>query len=197
MQEIQFNQGLLNFLKQSPTPFHAVTQISNILEKAGFIRLSESDAWNLQKRHRYFVTRNDSSVIAFTLGSSNLPETGIRMAGAHTDSPCLRVKPQPEIVNKTYLQLGVEVYGGALLNPWFDRDLSLAGRVSYLSKDKTLKNAMIDFEGPIAVIPSLAIHFDREANKKRTINEQTDLPPILLQVSDQENPISGKSYYSN
>ncbi len=110
------------------------------------------------------------------------------MAGAHTDSPCLRVKPEPEIVNKTYLQLGVEVYGGALLNPWFDRDLSLAGRVSYLSKDKTIKNVIIDFEIPIAVIPSLAIHFDRQANKERAINEQTDLPPILLQVSNEEKP---------
>ena len=99
--------------------------------------------------------------------------------GAHTDSPCLKVKPQPELYKNGYLQLGVEVYGGALLNPWFDRDLSLAGRVSYLDRGGVLAHGLVDFKEPVAVIPSLAIHLDREANESRAINAQTYLPPVL------------------
>ena len=91
------------------------------------------------------------------------------MAGAHTDSPCLMVKPQPEMLTINYFQLGVEVYGGALLNPWFDRDLSLAGRLVYQRcRSASLNRQLIDFDEPIAMIPSLAIHLDREANSGRT-----------------------------
>jgi aspartyl aminopeptidase len=102
------------------------------------------------------------------------------MMGAHTDSPCLKVKPQPEKFTQGLLQLGVEVYGGALLNPWFDRDLSMAGRVSYLDSKEVLQHALVDFKKAIASIPSLAIHLDREANKNKTINAQNHLPPILM-----------------
>ncbi|MEM6301103.1 MAG: M18 family aminopeptidase, partial [Pseudomonadota bacterium] len=112
-------------------------------------------------------------------GRRPLAEGGLRMVGAHTDSPCLMVKPNPEQEAAGYQQLGVEVYGGALLNPWFDRDLSLAGRVSYLAADGKLATALVDFKDPIAVIPSLAIHLDREANKNRSVNAQTQMPPIL------------------
>ena len=101
------------------------------------------------------------------------------MVGAHTDSPCLKVKPHPDTRRKGYVQLGVEVYGGALLNPWFDRDLSIAGRVSYLAGDGSIAHALVDFKEPVAVIPSLAIHLDRDANESRSINKQTDLPPVL------------------
>ncbi len=99
-----------------------------------------------------------------------------------TDSPCLKVKPQPEINRHKYVQLGVEVYGGLLLNPWFDRDLSLAGRVDYQDKKGALCYALINFERPIAVIPSLAIHLDHQANENRSVNAQTYLPPILSQT---------------
>lgn len=105
-----------------------------------------------------------------------------RLVGAHTDSPCLRVKPQPELHRKGYFQLGVEVYGGALLNPWFDRDLSLAGRVSWEDAQGELHSSLIDFGRPVAIIPSLAIHLDREANKTRSINAQTFLPVVLGQT---------------
>jgi len=188
MEESAFNQGLLNFLKASPTPFHAVAQLADMSEKAGFARVSESDTWNLKKGQGYYVTRNDSAIIVFTTGISDLAETGIRMTCAHTDSPCLKVKPQPEIVSRSYLQLGVEVYGGALLNTWFDRDLSLAGRITYLSEKKIIRSALIDFKYPLAFIPSLAIHFNRDANKNHTVNEQKDLPPVLAQVSGNEMP---------
>jgi len=134
---------------------------------------------------RYFVTRNDSSIIAFTL-NQNLLEHGVSMVGAHTDSPCLKIKPNPEINQQHYLQLGVEVYGGVLLNPWFDRDLSLAGRVSYVDEHDHLSSCLIDFKKAMAVIPSLAIHLDREANDKRSINKQKHLPPVLMPLSDSD-----------
>ena len=94
------------------------------------------------------------------------------------------VKPQPEVTKNGYFQLGVEVYGGALLNPWFDRDLSIAGRVVYRDSKQQLKQQLVDFKRPVAMIPSLAIHLDREANKGRTVNAQTDIPPILM-LSDK------------
>jgi aspartyl aminopeptidase len=106
------------------------------------------------------------------------------MVGAHTDSPCLKVKPKPEKVRQTLLQLGVEVYGGALLNPWFDRDLSMAGRVSYEDKQGQIRQTLVNFEAPVAVIPSLAIHLDREVNQNRSINPQQHLPPVLCQLED-------------
>jgi aspartyl aminopeptidase len=98
------------------------------------------------------------------------------------------VKPAPEKVSKGYFQLGVEVYGGALLNPWFDRDLSLAGRVSYRCADGRLRTALIDYRDPIAFIPSLAIHLDREANKNRSVNPQKDIPPVLCQWGEGDSP---------
>ena len=183
MSQQSFNQALLDFLHSSPTPYHAVKSMSDILDANGFQKLSESDSWSLKKNGRYYVTRNDSSIVAFCVGDTR---KGFRMVGAHTDSPCLKVKPKPELTKHSYMQLGVEVYGGALLNPWFDRDLSLAGRVQYLSTDNKLKSQLINFEKAIAIIPSLAIHLDREANKNRSVNPQTDIPPVLFQMDKDE-----------
>lgn len=184
----QFNEGLLKFIDASPTPFHAVATMQAALLKAGFQELKETTAWGTLEAGGYFLTRNASSIIAFFLPENvNLAETGMHMVGAHTDSPCLKVKPQPEKVSQTLWQLGVEVYGGALLNPWFDRDLSMAGRVSFLDSKGALKHALIDFEQAVAVIPSLAIHLDREVNQNRSINPQLHLPPVLMQVEEGEN----------
>jgi aspartyl aminopeptidase len=182
-----FNRQLGEFIDLSPTPFHAVSSMSEMLTEAGFTALSEAKEWSLQKGGKYFVTRNGSSIIAFVVGTDRLAETGIRMAGAHTDSPCLMVKPQPELLNNQYYQLGVEVYGGALLNPWFDRDLSIAGRLIYKDKNAQLKQKLINFEEPVAMIPNLAIHLDREANSGRTVNPQTDIPPILMQAEEKQD----------
>ena len=125
--------GLLDFLKNSPSPFHATQSMCAALQAAGYQALDERETWQLEPQGRYYVTRNDSSIVAIQLGESDPVEHGIRMVGAHTDSPCLKVKPQPELSKHSYWQLGVEVYGGVLLSPWFDRDLSLAGRVTFQS----------------------------------------------------------------
>lgn len=183
-----FNQQLLDFLAASPTPFHAVQAIAARLQAKGFTRLLETDSWSLTAGQRYYFCRNDSSIIAFVYGSEALTEEGIRMVGAHTDSPCLKVKPTPEMVRQGYFQLGVETYGGVLLNPWFDRDLSLAGRVTYRTTQGKVTSKLLDFKRPVAVIPSLAIHLNREVNQKSSINPQTDLPPVLMQVGDTAKP---------
>ena len=183
MDNAAFNDGLIDFLNASPTPFHATATMVSQLETADFRQLNEAETWDLTPG-RYFVTRNQSSIIAFVIGSRSLPESGIRMVGAHTDSPCLKVKPNPIRTKHGYQQLGVEVYGGVLLNPWFDRDLSLAGRVTSEDAAGNIINSLVNLREPIAVIPSLAIHLDREANNARKVNPETDIPPVLLQEDE-------------
>lgn len=179
-----FNAGLLDFIQQSPTPFHAVANLSALFEQAGYTRLDEGDTWSLQKGRKYFVTRNGSACIAFKTGNNSLLEHGFRLSGAHTDSPCLKLKPNPVVRRNSYVQLGVEIYGGALLHPWFDRDLSLAGRVNYKNADGQLCSVLLDLREPVAFIPSLAIHLDRDVHEGRVLNRQTELPPIILQLKD-------------
>lgn len=172
-------QDLATFIQSSPTPFHAAHNMAERLLAAGYQQLDEREQWDLDEGGRYFVLRNQSSLIAFSLGEADALQRGLRIIGAHTDSPCLKVKPQPELNRNGLWQLGVEVYGGALLAPWFDRDLSLAGRVTCRDKDGDFHNLLVDFKRPIAVIPSLAIHLNRDANINNPINAQTDLPPVL------------------
>jgi aspartyl aminopeptidase len=180
MQKQDFNEGLLGFLDASPTPFHATLNMSMMFENAGFIKLIESDKWELKKGEKYYVTRNDSSIIAFTYTKSS----NYTMLGAHTDSPNLKLKPNAVIKEHGVVKFGVESYGGLLLNPWFDRDLSLAGRVSYLNSNDEVQDTLINVEKSIAIIPSLAIHLDNKANKERTINKQTDVNPVLTTNED-------------
>ena len=168
-------QSLLEFIDRSPTPFHAVQEITNTLSNKGFIEIKETDAWRLKPNGRYFLTRNDSSLIAFVVGSK--PE--FKIIGAHTDSPNLRLKPQAVYAKNGYLQLGIEVYGGVLLSTWTDRDLSLAGRVVLAGK-KNPSTKLVRFKQALLRIPQLAIHLNRNVNKKGLIlNEQNHLPPIF------------------
>ena len=179
----QYIHDLLQFIDKAPTPFHAVQHVSNVLTEKGFTEIREQDSWNSLKQGSYFVRRNASSMIVFTLNNSE-PGSGFRMAGAHTDSPCLKVKPNPQQVNHGFMQLGVETYGGALLNPWFDRDLSLAGRVAWRDTNKKIHSNLINFKRPVGIIPSLAIHLDRDANKEKSVNKQTDMVPLVMLVTD-------------
>lgn len=184
MDKSHYLQSLLDFLHQSPTAFHAVSSSIQILERSGFTRLDQGQQQPLAAG-RYYVTRNDSSLIAFTWQGAGNP-TPLQMVGAHTDSPCLKLKPNSVQEQQNYLQLGVEVYGGALLGPWFDRELSLAGQVCWHDGENTLQTALVDFKRAIGIIPSLAIHLDREVNKGREINRQRELVPILGLTGDTD-----------
>tara|TARA_Y100001936_G_scaffold159937_1_gene156237 strand:- start:87 stop:1385 length:1299 start_codon:yes stop_codon:yes gene_type:complete len=171
--------NLLDFIDRSPTPFHAVNEMKSLLIQRGFSELKESKAWNLLSNGKYFLTRNDSSLIAFIIGMKAQDASGFKIVGAHTDSPNLKLKPNSIYDKNGYLQLGVEVYGGVLLTTWTDRDLSLAGRVIIGGK-KPLKSKLIRFEDPFLRIPQLAIHLNREVNEKGLIlNKQNHLPPIF------------------
>jgi aspartyl aminopeptidase len=181
-----FNQSLLGFLQASPTPFHATINMASTLISAGYTELFEDQSWQLKEQAGYFIRRNDSSIIAIWLADKS---QALRLLGAHTDSPCLKVKPNANLTGKGYFQLGVEVYGGALLAPWFDRDLSLAGRV-HARIDGKIESVMVDFERAIATVPSLAIHLDREANNSRTINPQTQLPPVLSIMGENKRDLN-------
>ena len=181
----QINDGLLAFLHSSPTPFHAVATMKKNLTDAGYIELQESEAWRLEEGQGYFFTRNESSIIAFNYASSDQAIiNGLKMVGAHTDSPCLKVKNQPELHREGYGLLGVETYGGVLLAPWFDRDLSIAGRVHYRDGSGILKSVLIDLKDPVATVPSLAIHLNREANSKHSINAHQHLSALLFQSEE-------------
>jgi len=184
MDQTAFINDLLSFIHSSPTAFHAAHNSTALLRKNGFTEIPEQDNWGNLSAGKYYICRNGSSLIAFILTGEPPDQSGMRMAGAHTDSPALKVKPKPAQVNHSLLQLGVETYGGALLAPWFDRDLSLAGRVTWRDHSGSVSNSLIDFRRPVAVIPSLAIHLNREANDQKPINKQTDLVPILMQADD-------------
>ncbi|TDB05101.1 M18 family aminopeptidase [Halomonas marinisediminis] len=174
---------LLDFLHRSPSPWHATANMAARLESAGFRRLDEREAWSLTPGDRVYVTRNDSSIIALQLPETRLE--ALRMIGAHTDSPGLRLKPNAAQTAAGWLQLGVEVYGGALLAPWFDRELGLAGRVHVRYPDGRLEGRLLHVDRPVAIIPSLAIHLDREANSGRALNAQTQMAPVLLQGGEE------------
>ena len=181
-----FVDRLINFLDRSPTPWHAVANISEYLEHRGFIRLDERTAWRLEAGASYFTVRSDGALVAWR---QPVDVVGWTIFGAHTDSPNLRVRPDPIVKKHGYFQLGLEVYGGVLLSTWFDRDLSLAGRVAIANEGAVLSE-LVDFERPVGVIPNLAIHLDRDANKGRKINPQDELPLILSRAEkdadDQE-----------
>ena len=126
----------------------------------------------------------------FSTRRASPEETGLKIVGAHTDSPGLKLKPTPIIRRKGLFHLGVEVYGGALLNPWFDRDLSIAGRITKTKRNGAIESTIIDAKEPLAFIPSLAIHLDREANKNKSVNAETDIVPIIsseIQPNELDN----------
>lgn len=175
-----FVTDLLSFLENSPTPFHAVENAKKLLEAAGFAELKEEDSWK-EMPQAGFVIRNGGAIVAYRRGKQAPEKTGFHLAGSHTDSPCLKLKPSASIETHGYVKLGVEVYGSPLLATWFDRDLSLAGRVSYLNHHNQVETALLNFKRALAIVPSLAIHLNRDANDNRSINKQWELPPVMFQ----------------
>jgi aspartyl aminopeptidase len=170
---------LLCYLDRSPTPYHAVAESADRLQAAGYRALREDEVWDLGPGDRRYLVRHEGSLVAFQIGEASPADGGCRIIGAHTDSPNLRIKPKPEIDADGYRQLGVEPYGGALLHTWLDRDLSLAGRVT-LRGALEPSTLLIDFARPILRIPNLAIHLQRELNKKGLkLNAQQHMAPIF------------------
>ncbi len=189
--ETEFSKGLLQYLNDSPTAFHAVENAAEILRENGFQELRETDEWSLEKGGRYFIVKNRSCMIAFTVGDGTPAEKGFRIIGAHTDSPSLKVKPGACTVTPDgYVKVNVEVYGGAILSTWFDRPLALAGRVM-VREGNALKDKLVRIHKPVLMLPNLCIHFHREVNDNCSYNKQTEMLPLL---SMKEEGMEGDDY---
>ncbi len=172
-------RDLVAYIDASPTPYHAVAEAVRRLTRAGFRECTETELWSLDPGDRRFVVRHGGSLIAFQVGSESPVEGGFRIVGAHTDSPNLRLKPCADVVAQGYRQLAVEPYGGILLHTWLDRDLSLAGRVT-LREGDALRTVLVDFARPLARVPSLAIHLNRDLKEKGLhLNPQTQALPLV------------------
>ena len=172
-----FVKPLLDFIEKSPTAFHAVENICSELEASGRTRLTEGEKWALEPGRGYFVTRNMSSVIAFDIPEGEADS--FRMIAAHSDSPTFKIKENAELsVRGKYTQLNVEKYGGMLFSPWFDRPLSVAGRV-VVRTEKGVEARLINVDRDLLVIPNVAIHMNREINDGFKYNAQTDMMPLF------------------
>lgn len=178
---------LIDFLYDSPSACHGVKETQKILDKNGFVEVKEADKWDLKAKGKYYVIKNDSALIAFEVGTGDIEETGFRLIGAHTDVPGFRIKPNPQMISEgKYVKLNTEVYGGPILHTWFDRPLSIAGKVS-LKGESPLKpeTRLVNINKPLLIIPSLAIHMNREVNEGFKINRQVDTLPLLGLINDK------------
>ncbi|MBA3721290.1 MAG: M18 family aminopeptidase [Parachlamydiaceae bacterium] len=181
-------QDFLSFLNQCPTSWHATAAAVKILKNKGFRELKEDQSWNLTPGNRYFVTRNDSSLCAFILPKST-PER-VRILASHSDSPGFKIKPQPEIRKQNMILLSTEIYGSPLLNSWLNRDLGLAGRVTFVNSQGNIESTLVRLEDAPLTIPQLAVHLDREVNEKGlTLNKQEHLN-VLAALNESLPPSS-------
>jgi aspartyl aminopeptidase len=189
MTATQQTQQLLDFIDASPSPWHVVSNIETQLAAFQFIKLNETEKWTLQAGGRYYLVRDDSSIIVFVVGQQPLVTTGFKLIGAHTDSPGLRLKPNAATATDGLLRLGVEVYGGPILATFADRDLSLAGRISYKDEHGKLASRLIRCDKPLLRLPNLAIHMNRTVNDDGLkLNKQQELPLILTRLTEQQLP---------
>lgn len=169
------NEKLFDFIKNSPTAYHAAATAANILKDKGYTELFEGEKWDLEEKKGYFVKRNGSSVISF-----RIPEGGFRgfmIAASHGDSPCLKIKENAEMADKYFVRLSTETYGGMIYSSWLDRPLSVAGRV-VVKREKGVEIKLVDAKEPIAVIPNVAIHMNRQVNSGMSFNAAIDLIPL-------------------
>ena len=183
--QIDISKELMDFIKESPTAFHVVKNFSTMLEKAGFIKLNERNKWKIEQGGKYYVTRNDSSIIAFQV-PDNMEFYNFQIAAAHSDSPAFKIKENPEMVeDNNYVTLNVEKYGGMLMAPWFDRPLSVAGRV-IVREDSGLKPVLVNVDRDLCVIPNLAIHMNRDVNNGIKYNPQKDMIPLFGEIASKD-----------
>ena len=182
-------QQLFEYLKAGTSAFHVIDHSKKVLAEAGFTELKLKETWNLEKGGRYFCIPFDTTLYAFTIGDNCDLSNGIHIGGAHTDFPGIKIKPNPEIFSHGYMQLNTEVYGGPILNTFFDRALSLSGKVVTRGEryDKPVGH-LVDFKSPVLYLPNLAIHMNREVNDKGVgIDNQRHLLPMLGTIGDALN----------
>jgi len=193
--KLKLATDLIDFIQASPSPFHVVRNIKAALIKQGYQELQPGEKWDLQRGQRYFTSKNETAIIAFVTGTGKIEEHGFRVIAAHTDSPGIKIKPNPEVKSGgKYLKLNTEVYGGPILSTWFDRPLSIAGRVSILSESSFYPETRhINFRKPICCIPNLAIHLNREVNEGLKIERQKMLLPLISTINEQ---FAEKAYLS-
>lgn len=178
------SRHLLSFIGKAPTSYHSVLAGIHELEAAGFVPLTLSQPWQLQAGGSYYINVYGTSLFAFTIG--NNPDGRLHIAAAHTDYPCIKVKPSPEMTGKHYARVNVTFYGGAILNTWLDRPLSVAGKVMTKSEDVFHPlSHIIDLKKPVFIIPNLAIHMNRSINEGLELNKQSDMLPLAAQVAEQ------------
>ncbi|MBX9848633.1 MAG: M18 family aminopeptidase [Rhodocyclaceae bacterium] len=187
----QLTEDLLAFIDASPSPWHVVDSTRQRLDAQGFSELKEGERWSVKAGGRYYVIRGGSSIIAFVVGSDSLEKTGLRMIGAHTDSPGLRLKPKAPHAADGLVRLGVEVYGGPILATFADRDLSLAGRVNVRTAAGH-EARLLKFNRSLVRLPNLAIHMNRDVNENGLkLHKQNELP-LLLAMAEQHIDSDGK-----
>lgn len=174
------SNALMTFIDESPTMFHAISSCKSELIKNEFNYLDPKTSWQLQEGGKYYTTLNDSSIIAFSINSTNIEAEGFKIIGTHSDAPGFRIKPHAQMTTQNYITLNTEGYGGGILSTWFDRPLSVAGRVALQSEDLLHpKTCLVDLNRPLLIIPNLAIHMNRDVNNGVKINKQKDTLPIL------------------
>lgn len=182
----------MDYLNESWTQFHATAEAKRQLIAAGFHLLNENEEWNLKPGGRYFFTRNMSCLVAFAVGEKYIVGNGFHVIAAHTDSPCLKLKPKSASSKSNYLMLNVQTYGGGLWHTWFDRDLSVAGRVIVRASDGSFLHKLVKIKRPLLRVPSLAIHLNRTVNTDGfKPNLETHLVPLLA-TKPEEAPAESK-----
>lgn len=185
--KVALAKDLIDFIYESPTAFHAVETVKNVLDKNGFSELKETEKWNLKPEEKYYVVKNNSAITAFIMGRESVITNGFKIVGVHTDSPTFRIKPHAEMTSDgSYLKLNTEVYGGPILNTWMDRPLSIAGRVILKSSNPMKPNCkLLNIKKPILIIPNIAIHMNREVNKGFEVNSQKHTLPLVGMINDK------------
>lgn len=180
----KYVDGLMDFINKSPSVYHVNENSINLLSKNGFKELKRSERWNIENNSKYFISIGDSALIAFTTGDLSKFKY-FNIVGSHSDSPTFKIKPNPVIIEKEkYIKLNTEVYGGPILSTWFDRALSIAGRIS-INSQGTIESRLVDFKKPLITIPNLAIHMNRDINKGYSYNPQKDTLPIMGLVKEE------------
>lgn len=182
-------EKLFQLIEEGTSPFHVVQAAVQQLTEAGFEELELGREWNLNNGGKYFIVHHGSCLLAFTIGDRFTYRDTVRIGAAHTDFPGLRIKVRPEIQKEGYEQLNVEVYGGAILNTWLDRPLSVSGRAALRSEDPFYPEVrLVDLKKPLFTVPNLAIHMDREINKGVELNKQKDLLPLAGLLGKEDTP---------